>query len=64
MNPRLTLVPIIKDSTTGQCTGLKISPKSLFAKEGKALPWKLMFDIEIGEVYSVNQELDIGRSCL
>jgi hypothetical protein len=23
-------------------------------------PWKLMFDIEIGEVYSVNQEMYIG----
>jgi hypothetical protein len=26
--------------------------------------WKLMFDIEIGEVYSVNQEMDIGRRYL
>jgi hypothetical protein len=27
-----------------------------FAKEGKFLRWKLMFDIKIGEVYSVNRE--------
>ena len=27
-------------------------------------PSKLMFDIEIGEVYSVNQEVDIGEEML
>jgi len=32
----------------------------LFAKEGKFLPWKLLFDIKIGEVYSVNREMEIG----
>jgi len=33
----------------------------LFVKEKKSLPRKLMFDIKIGEVYSVNQEMDVGR---
>jgi hypothetical protein len=50
---------------------VKISPAPLcqrggqewvFSKKGKSFPGKLMFDIEIGEVYSVNQEIEIGRT--